>query len=445
MPFIPGQMSQILACLFFILYLISILYFNMKIDPLPITARLEDYRQMAERLYRDYKAGDRETIQFVRENHREISRLPGSEFPGIAITLDDIHLSLTCWYHFENWQKLEEWVKIIDNEGSRVFQFELAIEAIIDGDLATLRSLLQQDPGLVRMRSMRVHHSMLLHYVGANGVENYRQRSPANAVNILNCLLEAGAEVDAEADMYGGGSTTLGLVATSIWPAKAKVLVPLMETLLKAGADIGPSGTAGNGHSIVIGCLHNGRPEAADFLARHGAMLNLEGAAGVGRLDVVESFFNGDGSLTNHATWRQAELGFGWACEYGHKAIVEFLMDKGIDPDEPVDGMPGLHWAVMGGHIDIVRFLIQRGASLEIKNIYDGNPLGAALWAVCNSDEVYRWPETDTDFALIIQILLDAGTEIEPGTIGWLSRQDKIPSLLKERIIEIFRTHGAES
>jgi len=54
--------------------------------------------------------------------------------------------------------------------------------------------------------------------VAANGVENYRQKTPANIVEITKLLLDAGAEVDAEADMYGVPCTTLGLAMTASIP-----------------------------------------------------------------------------------------------------------------------------------------------------------------------------------------------------------------------------------
>src|SRR5439155_21757545 len=168
---------------------------------------------------------------------------------------------------------------------SAVARFESAVDAVIAGDVATLQRLLRDRPELVRARSTRSHHSTLLHYVGANGVEGFRQKTPSNAVEILNILLDAGAEVDAPADMYGGGSTTLGLVATSIHPELAGAQIALLETLLNRGATID---TGGRG--AVIGCLHNGRGAAAEFLASRGARLDVEGAAGVGRLDLVERF-----------------------------------------------------------------------------------------------------------------------------------------------------------
>jgi hypothetical protein len=45
----------------------------------------------------------------------------------------------------------------------------------------------------------------LLHYVSANGVEGYRQKAPKNVVKITETLLNAGAEIDATANVYGAG------------------------------------------------------------------------------------------------------------------------------------------------------------------------------------------------------------------------------------------------
>jgi hypothetical protein len=71
------------------------------------------------------------------------------------------------------------------------------------------------------MRSMREHGAGLLHYVSANEVEGYRQRTPRNIVEISELLLKAGADVRAAANVYGRGSTTLGLTATSLHPERA--------------------------------------------------------------------------------------------------------------------------------------------------------------------------------------------------------------------------------
>src|SRR5207253_793186 len=104
-----------------------------------------------------------------------------------------------------------------------------------------------------------------------------------NAVRIAEILLDAGADVNAVADMYGG-SMTLGLVATSIHPAQAGVQEPLIELLLARGANE-PLTT------LINSALANGRGKAAEFLAARADELDFETAAGVGRLDLAERLF----------------------------------------------------------------------------------------------------------------------------------------------------------
>ena len=86
-------------------------------------------------------------------------------------------------------------------------------------------------------------------------------------------LLRAGAAVDADADVYGGGATTLGLAATSAHPRLAGVQNDLIDVLLKHGARLDVEG-GGNKHSMVEACLANGCPQAAEHLARRGAPLS---------------------------------------------------------------------------------------------------------------------------------------------------------------------------
>ena len=121
-------------------------------------------------------------------------------------------------------------------------RFEAAVEAVIAGDLATLQALLGEDAALVRARSARAHRATLLHYIAANGVEEERQKTPANAVEVAKLLLQAGAEADALADMYGGTCTTMSMLVSSAHPAQAGLQVALAGTLLDFGASIEGAG-----------------------------------------------------------------------------------------------------------------------------------------------------------------------------------------------------------
>ena len=271
-----------------------------------------------------------------------------------------------------------------------------------------LKRLLREDAELVRARSTRWHKAPLIHYVAANGVEDFRQKTPKNIVAITRVLLGAGAEVDATNQAYGGTSTVLGLAATSYHPAKAGVQLELLDELLKAGACV--DGAPG-GWNPLVAALHNGRGEAAAFLADRGARLDLEGAAGTGRVDVVARYIDQDGMLKGGATKQQLNYGFIWACEYGRTNVVKFLLDRGFKPDaSPTHGETGLHWAALAGHAEIVELLLAANAPVNAtEQDHGGTPLG---WAV------YGWhnpaPESrNAGYYDVVERLVRAGAVVD--------------------------------
>jgi Ankyrin repeats (3 copies) len=287
-----------------------------------------------------------------------------------------------------------------------VSRFEAAADAIVSGDAATLKRLLREDPKLVRAISTREHSATLLHYVSANGVEGYRQKTPENIVEITEMLLNAGAEIDATANVYGGGCTTLGLAATSVYPERAGVQEALLQTLLDHGAGLARPSIAGNKQSIVIACVANNRPKAAQFLANRGAHLDLAGAAALGQLAIVKSLFPEDGTMTSTATQEQRNEGFIYACRYGHYSVVQFLLDKGVDLAAPAGGgQTGLHRATIGGHLEIVKLLLRYKAPLEVKNIFGGTVLGQALWSAGHGGD----PDV---YIAILAALVAAGAKV---------------------------------
>jgi len=167
----------------------------------------------------------------AREYQRENRSLSGDK-----CSLADAQFAIALSYGFGSWAKLAEFTARINRPHSEVMQFESAANAVVTGDVATLRALLRGNPELVHLRSMRMHHATLLQYAAANGVESYRRQSPINAVAIAVLLLDAGAEVDAPWPGPDGECTTLALVATSIAVHRAGVQPALMETLLSYGA-----------------------------------------------------------------------------------------------------------------------------------------------------------------------------------------------------------------
>ena len=374
-------------------------------------------------------AGDAATLQSILRTHGEALRagVPSTWLGGLApsYTEADARAIIAREHHVAGWAAWSALAAARADPASPVARFEAAVDAIVSGDLATLQRLLRADPTLVRARSTRLHGSTLLHYVGANGVEGFRQRTPPNIVAIAAALLDAGADIDAVAGIYGGGSRTLMLVATSVHPMVAGVQNELMAFLLGRGARVGDEPGSEAWSKLIRDCHANGRPGAAQFLAaeadRHGVELDLEAAAGLGRLDRVRAFFAADGSLTG-ATPEQRRDGFTWACEYGHAEVVRFLAAHGVDVRERLPkhhGQTGLHWAAWGAHVDTVQVLLDAGCPVDTRDErFYGTALGWALYAWGGGHA----KAGDPRYIEVARRLVAAGATAEP---AWLTQSNE--------------------
>jgi Ankyrin repeats (3 copies) len=337
----------------------------------------------------------------IESRWQELRKKKGAAPPLLA----DAQFFLAREHGFPSWPKFAEQVRALESAQSLVTSFEAAADAIVTGEERALATLLREDPTLVKARSLREHRSTLLHYCSANGVEDFRQTTPANVVAMARMLLDAGAEVNAESDAYGGGSTTLMLTATSVHPERVGVQTALMELLLDRGAVI-------DGRSSTVNaCLRNGRGAAAEFLAGKGARLDVEGAAGVGALDRVKEFFAEDGGLKAPAPAQQLADGFGWACQFGRVRVVEFLLQHGVRADTTLraDGVTPLHWAALGGRVEIVRLLLAHGADVNARETsYGGMPVG---WALHGFDHGRQQHDEDRYYQ-VVDVLVAAGASI---------------------------------
>ncbi len=368
----------------------------MFLEPLPFRSTLEQYGKQAGELLEAHRSGDAGAIQVFHHNHPRFldskiawlpRDIPASEILNAALDPADARLALARWYSFENWTALEEYVEAITADGSPVCKFESGVEAVINGDVTGLQSMLRDYPELVRARSSRrthfdppEHRATLLHYVAANGVEGYRQRTPANAVAIAETLLEAGAEVDALADMYGVPCTTMSLLVSSSHPAQAGVQVALVEMLLDSGAAIEGHGTRKWGSPLMT-ALAFGYLDTAKALVRRGARVDdLAAAAGLGMLEDAARLLETADAGSRHRA-------FALAAQHGHAGIVELLLRAGEDPNRyNPDGLHShstpLHQAILPGHDAVVRLLVESGARLDLKDtIYQSTPLGWAMYA----------------------------------------------------------------
>lgn len=279
--------------------------------------------------------------------------------------------------------------------------FREAVQALDGGDIEYLETLLDEHRWLVSYKCYTgepyedgyFSGATLLNHIAGNP---WRCPIPSNIVDITRLLLSRGARDEPPRPKY-----TIGLLLTSRQASEAGVALPLIDLL-----------TAAHGTSldltdkdILNGPLLNGAPATALALIERGAKMDIRHAAALGRLDLVQLFFNEDPT--------QHEEAFIRACQFGHNSIVEFLLDRGVDPSSQANaGQTGFHYAAHSGQLETVKLLIARNAPLEVKNMYGGTVLGQALWSAYN--------ESRPEHLRIIETLIAAGAQIDPEWNKWI-------------------------
>jgi hypothetical protein len=433
--------------------------------PLPPRPNLQQYHKRAKDLVKASRSGAPDALEvWAREWLESLARLRGEDLSAAALersaselasaarettaaragasalTLADAQHLIARAHGFTSWAELSETVAWIERGVGAVAHrrfpgsenagvFEAAVDAVVGGDEARLRDLLQQNPELIRARSARAHRATLLHYVAANGVE--RQRTPPNAVAVARLLLDAGADVDATANTYSGGNaqTTMNLLVSSAPPANAGLQEALAELLPDFGAAI--NGLDDDGSPLMT-ALSFGYVSVAETLARRGARIdNVVAAALLGRTDVLERLLDqGDSIAPTLAAlyWipvpvdRQARLGhaLAWAAAVGERQAVEMLLDHGADPaGTDQHRMTALHWAAANRHLEIVKLLLRSEAPLEARNTWGGTVLASTAWFLVNGvwfpatlprGEDARAPSAS--YAEVFEALLQAGADV---------------------------------
>ena len=271
-------------------------------------------------------------------------------------------------------------------------RFHPAVKAINADDLETLKALVAADPSLATSRSRTSHPTLLQCLV----LEGKGQR---HHEQMLQLLIDAGADLDG--------------------PLSAAASInnrPAAELLLDHGAAIDGAG----GWSPLEEALYWHSKDVMALLVERGAKVqNLRMAAGLGRTDLIEDFFNADGTLkpeagkinwpwgdldtiaaSNHdeagkqslgsrvKAWSQDQQGivnnaFVYACMHGHIDAAKQLLDHGAQINVIPGGFDyagtGLHYAALNGYREMVDFLLEKGADKNIKDLKTDSP--AANWA----------------------------------------------------------------
>jgi ankyrin repeat protein len=224
-------------------------------------------------------------------------------------------------------------------------------EAIRGGDLEGLRRLLAEHPGLA---TARIGHDgpggetrTLLHV--ATDWPGHFPNGPATVA----LLVEAGAPLDAP---FGGGHDETPLH----WAASGDD-VEILDALLDAGADIEAPGGIIAGGTPLADARAFGQWRSAHRLVERGARTTMDDEATLGLLDRLEGRFAGPGPAP---AAEEVSRAFWGACHGGQRACAEYLLDRGAELDwvPPWEPLTPLDAAARSGADDLVAWLRSRGA-----------------------------------------------------------------------------------
>ena len=219
--------------------------------------------------------------------------------------------------------------------------FDRAADAVVAGDLNRLKAMIAACPDLVTARSPRPHRCTLLNYLGANGFEVERQKTPPNGVEMINYLIDVGSDPNAVCFTYRGGptQTTTALLTSSSHPVVAGLTLPMVSALARGGATLDP----------VYRLL-----------------------AEICNAEALPDQFDPSGEAARHALVETAML--------AETDILFDLLNAGVDINaQRPDGTTALHHAAINGNVELVERLLTCGADLSLRDdTFDGT---AAGWA----------------------------------------------------------------
>ena len=333
------------------------------------------------------------------------------------------------------------------------------LDAVETGDLATVRNLLADDPGLVSIQdnrkkgsfgpplhlAIRQGHADIVEFLlskGANPNERYvnglgplHEAAREGNPDSVKMLVKYGADVNSRKD---GFSHPPLCFATSR---------EATEALIAAGADISLRDNSLSRATPLHSIADSGQTEAAEVLLSHGASIDakdslgrtpLHRAANSGQKKMAELLIAKGADINAEDTRGLTPLNIAidsdWAPKTSRKEVAELLVAKNADhtirdvvwlgdtrridallKEDPalVNDASGMYKeavifaAIREGHDRIVQLLLDRGARLDVRDRYDCPPLHVAAY---------------TGHKAMLNVLLEAGADVNKmGAYGELA------------------------
>ena len=291
---------------------------------LPERPNLEQLRNQAKDLLRQYLAGEPAAVERVREFHRgfggssvkspetplirslttsEAERVAEGRVRGKVFRLHDAQFVIAREYGFASWAKLKERVESILLETGD--PMELFKKAFMEHDTTRFRQLLERFPEY----KAKINEPVAA--FDAPLITQVRTRE------MLDVLLEAGADINGKSRWWAGG----------------------------------------------FGLLHGAEPDLAAYAIQRGAIVDVHAAARLGMIGKLCELISADPALV-HARGGdgQTPLHFASTVE-----IANFLLDHGADIDaRDVDHESTPAQYMVRDRQEIARCLIQRGCQTDL-------------------------------------------------------------------------------
>jgi len=162
---------------------------------------------------------------YLTNGHPEYAGQATHHIPFGSIPRSDFEKAIARTVGYRDWAGVAQETTLPDPD------FERSIDLLIAGDKDGLAAMLTQKPDLIHQSSAYGHRAGLIHYVGANGVELWRQQVPANLPEMLQLLLDHGADPQQEHNIYQGQGNVRTLIETSAHPKDAGLSEELLQVL----------------------------------------------------------------------------------------------------------------------------------------------------------------------------------------------------------------------
>jgi hypothetical protein len=224
------------------------------------------------------------------------------------------------------------------------------VESIHTGDLETLKQLLHENPALASVRigdDAPEGMSRTLLHVAADWPGHF-----PNGAATVALLVEAGADVNAR--FHGPHAET-----PLHWAASSNH-VEVLDALLDAGAEIDADGGVIAGGTPLADARAFGQWEAAHRLVERGARTTLQDAATLGLVDRLEAYFTSE----TRPSPDEIKRAFWGACHGGQQQVAEYLLDRGADLNwiPPWEDLTPLDAAERSNAGELAQWLRRRGA-----------------------------------------------------------------------------------